>query len=84
MSIQHLELLFALQRQPRRAARLLGYVDEQFNQMGYSRECTERWGYTKLMGVLREGLSDDEIEALAAEGAAWSEDRAVEEALTWA
>jgi hypothetical protein len=33
------------------------------------------------MAALREALSEDEIEKLAAEGAAWSEDRAVEEAL---
>ena len=33
------------------------------------------------MAALREQLSDAEIEKLAAEGAAWSEDQAVEEAL---
>jgi hypothetical protein len=34
------------------------------------------------MAALRETLSTDQIAQLAAEGAAWSEDRAVEEALT--
>jgi hypothetical protein len=33
------------------------------------------------MASLREKLSDSEIEKLAAEGAGWSEDQAVEEAL---
>jgi hypothetical protein len=33
------------------------------------------------MAVLHEHLTDPEIEKLAAEGAAWSEDRAAEEAL---
>jgi hypothetical protein len=33
------------------------------------------------MGALRETLSEDEIAQLAADGAAWSEDQAVEEAL---
>ena len=45
------------------------------------REPTEKWGYEKLMAALREHLSEAEIEKLAAEGAAWSEDQAVEEAL---
>jgi hypothetical protein len=38
-------------------------------------------GYDKLMAALCEALSADEIAALEAEGAAWSEDQAVEEAL---
>ncbi len=33
------------------------------------------------MAALDEHLSKDQIETLAAEGAAWSEDKAVEEAL---
>ena len=42
---------------------------------------TEKWGYEKLTATLRKQLSDAEREKLAAEGAAWSEDQAVEEAL---
>jgi hypothetical protein len=45
------------------------------------REPTEQWGYDKLMATLREALSADEITQLAADGAARSEDQAVEEAL---
>jgi hypothetical protein len=60
---------------------LLGYVDAQYKEAGYERESTEKWGYEKLMAALREPLSEAEIEKLAAEGAAWSEDQAVEEAL---
>jgi hypothetical protein len=41
----------------------------------------EQWGYDKLMPALSETLSADEIAQLAAHGAAWSEDQAVEEAL---
>ena len=40
-----------------------------------------QWGYDKLMAALREQLCEADIEKLAAEGAAWPEDRAVEEAL---
>ena len=50
-------------------------------ELGNEREATEKWGYEKLMAALREHLSDAEMEKLAAEGAAWSEDQAVEEAL---
>jgi len=42
---------------------------------------TPKSGATKLTATLREHLSETEIERLAAEGAAWSEDQAVEEAL---
>jgi tetratricopeptide (TPR) repeat protein len=79
--MQHLALLAALQRHPQAAVRLLGYVDAQFKALGYKRESTEKWGYDKLMNALREQLSEAEIEQLAAEGAAWLEDQAVEEAL---
>ncbi len=71
----------AISGQPQIAARLLGYVDVQFKELGVTREPTEKWGYEKLMASLREQLSDAEIQKLAPEGAAWSEDQAVEEAL---
>jgi hypothetical protein len=59
----------------------LGYADVQYGRLGYKREPTEQWGYDKLMAALRETLSADEIATLGAEGAVWSEDQAVEEAL---
>jgi hypothetical protein len=81
VALQHLALLAALQRQAQLPARLLGYVDTQFKAQGYERESTEKWGYDKLVKALREQLSDAQIEKLAAQGSAWSEDQAVEEAL---
>jgi predicted ATPase/class 3 adenylate cyclase len=81
VALQHLALLGALRAEVRRAAQLIGYVDAQYQKLGYERESTEKWSYEKLMAALREQLSDAEIEKLATEGAAWSEDRAVEEAL---
>jgi predicted ATPase/class 3 adenylate cyclase len=80
-ALQHIGLLLALRGEVNDAARLIGYVDRQYKELGIEREGTERWGYEKLMGALREQLSDAEIERLAAEGAAWSEDQAAEEAL---
>jgi hypothetical protein len=38
-------------------------------------------GPDKLLAALRETLSEDELTPLFTEGATWSEDRAVEEAL---
>jgi len=79
--LQHLALLGALRGQLHNASRLVGYVNVQYQEGGFEREPTEKWEYEKLMAALREHLSEPEIEKLAAEGAAWSEDQAVEEAL---
>ena len=81
IALQHLALVLALRRQPRIAARLVGYVDAQYKAQGIEREYTERWLFEKLMGALSEQLNKPAIEKLAAEGAALSEDQAVEEAL---
>jgi hypothetical protein len=81
IALQHLALLAALGGDGRRAALLLGYVDARYAGEGAQREYTEQWGYDKLLAALRETLSEDEIASLLAEGATWSEDRAVETAL---
>ncbi len=81
VALQHIALLLALRGEVNDAARLIGYVNEQYKELGNERESTERWGYEKLVAALREQLSEAEIEKLAAEGAAWSEDQAVDEAL---
>jgi tetratricopeptide (TPR) repeat protein len=81
ITLQHLALLSALSGEARRGAQLLGYVGEQYAVLGMQRESTEQWSYEKLMAALRETLSPDEIATLGEEGAAWSEDQAVEEAL---
>lgn len=60
-----------LRAEVRGEAQLIGYVDAQYDEFGYEREGTEKWGCEKLMSALRAPLSDAEIEKLAAEGAAW-------------
>jgi predicted ATPase len=80
VALQHLAVLAGLGSEAPRGAQLLGYVDAQLTAMGMQRGPTEQWGYDKVMTALREALSADEIAQLAAEGAAWSEDQAVEEA----
>jgi predicted ATPase len=81
IAFQHLALLAALRGESPNAAGLIGYVNALFRELGMEREPTEKWCYEKLMATLREQLSEAEIQKLAAEGAAWSEDQAVEEAL---
>ncbi|HLJ83595.1 MAG TPA: tetratricopeptide repeat protein [Candidatus Eremiobacteraceae bacterium] len=80
IALQHLALLATQRKGIHRAAQLIGYVDARFRELGYERQPTERWGYEKVTAILRERLSDAEIETLAAEGAAWPEERALEEA----
>lgn len=80
-ALQHLALLGALRGQAHDASLLLGFVNSHYEEVGLRREATEEWGYRKLMAALRDQLSDAEIEKFAAEGAAWSENRAVEVAL---
>lgn len=77
---QHLAAIAALRDETQLAARLRGYVDILLQELGIHRQRTEKWSYEKLMTALRAHLSEAEIEKLAAEGAAWSEDQAVEEA----
>lgn len=80
-ALQHLALIEALHGDARCAARLLGYVDVRYDELSMQREPTEKWSHDKLIAVLREHLSEEAIGALAAEGAVWSEDRALAEAL---
>jgi len=81
VAVQHLALLAALRRHYSTAGKLIGYVNEQFRQLKLERETTEKWGFEKLMVALRGQLSEGQIQKLALEGATWSEDQVVEEAL---
>ncbi len=80
IALQHFASLAAVRGQTHNAARLLGYVNAQYAALGSEREYTEKWSYDRLVAKLREQLSDDEREKLGAEGGAWSEDQAIEEA----
>ena len=81
IALQNLAVLSGIGGDLQRSGRLLGYVNAQYQGLGAEREPTEKWSYNKLRATLQEKLSDAEIERLAAEGAAWSEYQAVEEAL---
>ena len=81
IALQNFSLLAALRGEFNMAARLIGHVGERYKELGYEREVTEEWGYENITTALRERLSDSDQAKLATEGAAWSEDRAVEESL---
>lgn len=87
IAFQHIALLRALRGEASLAAYLLGCSEAQFAKVGFGREYTERWGYEQLMAAVRERLSEAEFAGSVAEGAALSENRAMEEALngpSWA
>ena len=65
-----------------RAARLLGYVDGRLNGLEALRQYTEQQEYDKILAALGNALGKDQLLKLRAEGAAWSEDQAVAEALS--
>jgi predicted ATPase/class 3 adenylate cyclase len=81
IAMQHLATVAALSGDAHRGARLRGYVDAAYHNMGIELLVTERRMYDILMTALREKLTDAEIESLAAEGAQLSEDQAVAEAM---
>jgi predicted ATPase/class 3 adenylate cyclase len=81
IAIQHLALLASLSGERRRAARLTGYVDAFYQKLGSRREPTEEWGYKKLIASLGEEIASDELAALMADGAGWTEDQAADEAI---
>ncbi|MEO7201164.1 MAG: tetratricopeptide repeat protein, partial [Candidatus Tumulicola sp.] len=80
IALQHIALLSALRGDVNDAARLIGYVNLQYKELGSEREATEKWSYEKLIAALHEHLSETDKEKLAAVGATWSEERAIEAA----
>jgi tetratricopeptide (TPR) repeat protein len=80
VALQHLALLAALDGEPESAARIVGYVNAQYNRLGLEREATEKWAYDRLQTALGERLTPVQVADLSAEGATWSEDQVVAEA----
>jgi predicted ATPase/class 3 adenylate cyclase len=80
-SLESFALLAVLGGDAQRAAGLRGYVKAQNRRLGQERTAAGKVAYDKLIAALRETLSEDDIKKLGSDGAAWSEDQAVEEAL---
>ena len=70
-------LLGALDGRPIEAARLIGFVDAGFASGGEIRQGTEQLIRDRLSDLLRTALPSARIQACAADGARWSEPRAV-------
>jgi len=64
-----------------RAARLIGFVEERYRELGAAPEQTERQEYDRVLAALREALPADELDVSLARGAAMSEEEAIEVAL---
>ncbi len=65
----------------KRAARILGFVDERLAGLEIAREYTEQSEYDRTVAELKRVLDNGTLEALANEGREWTEERAVAEAL---
>lgn len=81
VALQHLALLKAISGHAESAARVVGFVNAQYERLALEREATEKWAYDRLLEELHRRLERRDFDELLAEGAAWSEDMAVEAAL---
>jgi tetratricopeptide (TPR) repeat protein len=77
----HLALAAAERGDLTRAAILIGFVDASYERLGSVREATERTSRERLMNLLRGALSEADVTALMAKGAAMDRDAASEEAM---
>ncbi len=81
LAIQHLASVAGESGALERAARLLGYVDARYAELGLQRDTSERITFERLRTRLAESFSDADIAANLSMGAAMTEDQAVAEAL---
>jgi predicted ATPase/DNA-binding XRE family transcriptional regulator len=81
VAVEHLALANARMGNDARAARLAGYCDAWYRDVGYKRQYTEQRTHERLMALLNERFSADDLGRLMTEGTTLSEERAVREAL---
>ena len=78
----HLALIAAERGQFERAARLLGYLDAWYQaSKEFHRDFNEQTSHDRASALVAAALAEEERTSLMAEGAAWTEDKAAEEAL---
>ncbi len=80
-AIQLIAYTNALGGEAPRAARLVGFVGAKYVELNETLDTTERWSWDQLSTSLRNQLVEIELKALTAEGAGWSDDQAIDEAL---
>ena len=81
ISIEHLAVAGAVLGEHTASARLAGFSNAYYRTGGTQREPTEQAGYDRLMGLLGERFTPDEIARLMAEGESLDERSAIDEAL---
>ncbi len=81
ITLQHLAECSARNGDSLRAARLVGFGDRVYEREGSAREPTEQRGYERIMGMLHDSLSQEQLDAALAEGATLDEASAVAQAL---
>jgi predicted ATPase/class 3 adenylate cyclase len=81
VGIAHLALVAAENRDPTRAALLIGFADASYERLGSVRESTERTSRERLEELLRNALPESDVTVLMAKGAAMDRDEASEEAM---
>jgi hypothetical protein len=81
-AVQHLAALAAFERRPDIAARLMGFADEAFTGLNFSRTHTECASREKAMQSLRDQMPLRQLAELLKEGAAFSNDEAFSLALS--
>jgi tetratricopeptide (TPR) repeat protein len=64
-----------------RSARLIAYVDAQFEAAGYQRDYTDQQEYDRLICALEKVLGSEALAAHAQEARTWTEERAATESL---
>jgi predicted ATPase/class 3 adenylate cyclase len=79
--IETVALATALEGACERASRLAGYVKAFYQNVSFVRGPTQQRTWERLMAVLDEKLGPAGAEQLMAEGAVWSEDQAINEAM---
>jgi tetratricopeptide (TPR) repeat protein len=74
--LQHIAAIIS-PTEPKRAARLLGYVDAAFKSAAFSRQYTETYTYNKLLASLNEALDADALTEYMRDGASMNDKHAV-------
>jgi predicted ATPase/class 3 adenylate cyclase len=78
--IETVALAMALDGERERAARLAGYVEAFYAGVSFVRGPTQQRTWDRLIAVLHDALDARDAERLMAEGASWTEERAIDAA----
>ena len=81
LAIEHIALVHARNGNEARAARLAGYCDAWYREVGYERQYTEAKSRERLIGHLSTVLSPERLADLMADGATLSAEAALREAM---